>query len=350
MNNNEMIKIIKLKNINGDTCYINSIINILYQTCYLQKFILTNVQHCKNNMFDNVKELFVAAWDNPGRTIAPHGFLYEIYNIDNRWNNGIQQDSHEFLISILDHLINNTSMSMSIDNQFLNKKVIDVNDITFNNILYNIYTHISINNINKNNNSYIFNLFNSYYQDIFVCKYCNTKTIIVDSNNILLLNIMKRKRINCNIYDLLKYHFGIEQICKNCEFCGFKNILHNRKKLIWKTSNILIIGFVRFLTIYNNGILISKKINDNINYPMELNISEYYNRASPYKNRYLYDLYAINLHIGNTNNIDSGHYISIIKTLNMDNWYLYDDEQIKKINNLDDLQDNNAYILFYKLK
>ena len=46
--------------------------------------------------------------------------------------------------------------------------------------------------------------------------------------------------------------------------------------------------------------------------------------------------------------IDSGHYISIIKNLFTNKWYLYnDDDEVKELNPDYDLQTKDAYILFY---
>ena len=186
------------------------------------------------------------------------------------------------------------------------------------------------------------------------CTFCNHINVNIEQGNILLLNIpleAKKKDNDIDIYDCLDHYFFIETINKNCDTCGHKDIRHFKKSLIWKSSNILIICFIRFLTIYdkNTTTITNKKINNYIRYPLKLDISKYYNTDSPYSNKAIYDLYAINLHISNSNEITSGHYKSIINTLDTDNWLLYDDETIIKINNLDELQNNNAYILFYRL-
>jgi ubiquitin C-terminal hydrolase len=50
-------------------------------------------------------------------------------------------------------------------------------------------------------------------------------------------------------------------------------------------------------------------------------------------------------------NINSGHYTSIIKNMFNGNWYYYnDDYPVRKINDIEELQNKNAYILFYQLK
>jgi ubiquitin C-terminal hydrolase len=82
-----------------------------------------------------------------------------------------------------------------------------------------------------------------------------------------------------------------------------------------------------------------------VSFPLEnLDLSKYilgYN-----KNIYLYDLYGVCNHIGLNNN--SGHYNSFIK--NVDEWYQFDDTNIVKITNLNDIVNPNAYCFFYRRK
>ena len=64
------------------------------------------------------------------------------------------------------------------------------------------------------------------------------------------------------------------------------------------------------------------------------------------KNHYIYSLYAINYHSGTAN---SGHYWSACKNLN-NNWYLFNDGNVSKFHNINDLLTKDAYILFYHRK
>ena len=74
----------------------------------------------------------------------------------------------------------------------------------------------------------------------------------------------------------------------------------------------------------------------------EINLSEYYYNDKENQS-WIYSLYAINCHIGNKN---SGHYYSICKNLN-NNWYMYNDENIKEIKNNISNYSSDCYILFY---
>ena len=56
--------------------------------------------------------------------------------------------------------------------------------------------------------------------------------------------------------------------------------------------------------------------------------------------------YMLSSHMGV--DFDSGHYFSNCKI--GDNWYVFNDQSISKINNISEIVNNRAYILFYKRK
>ena len=60
----------------------------------------------------------------------------------------------------------------------------------------------------------------------------------------------------------------------------------------------------------------------------------------------LYELYAVSSHMGT--NFENGHYFSNCKI--GDKWYVFNDDVISKINNISEIINNRAYILFYKRK
>lgn len=78
-------------------------------------------------------------------------------------------------------------------------------------------------------------------------------------------------------------------------------------------------------------------------YPLILNLSDYFDKNSPYKDNNLYELIAINVHEGH--DIEYGHYISYIK-LDNSRWLIYYDHFIRLEDNLNC---NKPYLLFYKI-
>ena len=98
---------------------------------------------------------------------------------------------------------------------------------------------------------------------------------------------------------------------------------------------------------YNNIHDGSNKITSNISYPLyNLNLEKYLVNNSKQKNKY--DLFAVNIHNSINSSINSGHYISIVKNRLNNKWYLYNDENVSEVRDQNDIQSNNAYLLFYQ--
>lgn len=106
----------------------------------------------------------------------------------------------------------------------------------------------------------------------------------------------------------------------------------------------LIIKFNRFEYTIVNGQHTMEKINGQITYPIkDLDLSRYI--SSPLIEQTIYDLYAINCHVGCLN---TGHYYAICYNESMNAWVRYNDDQINIFNESADLVSNDAYILFYR--
>ena len=111
----------------------------------------------------------------------------------------------------------------------------------------------------------------------------------------------------------------------------------NKKTLFWSFPDILIIDLKRFTS--NN-----KKLNYLVDYPIYNLMLEKYVIGYK-KNSYVYDLYGICNHSGMTN---GGHYFAYVKNAN-GKWYIFNDTDVKEINE-NDLITNKAYSLFYRKK
>ena len=69
-----------------------------------------------------------------------------------------------------------------------------------------------------------------------------------------------------------------------------------------------------------------------------------------HKRDYIYDLFAVNCHIGRSS---SGHYLSYCKNFNDNKWYCFDDNNVIPISN-DEIESKlltpMSYMIFYKKK
>ena len=199
------------------------------------------------------------------------------------------------------------------------------------------------------------NMFEGLLETNHKCICCQSKSIRYEPFITLGLSIPikdKQDISEFDIYECLDHMIKKEQLDSdnkmNCELCGLKNQGHT-KSILWKSPKLLVLHIKRFFV--NSYGSPTQKLNNNVIYPIkDLDISKYFNHDSPYKSQSKYDLIGINIHqsLGNSKDINYGHYTSIVKNTMNNNWYLYNDSNtLKIINTQKELQTPNAYLLFY---
>jgi len=109
-----------------------------------------------------------------------------------------------------------------------------------------------------------------------------------------------------------------------------------KKILFWSFPNILVVDFKRFNSKnQKNQVLIT--------FPMEnLDLSQYV--VGYKKNSYVYDLYGVCNHSGG---VLGGHYTSYVKNANS-KWYHYNDTNVSEVAIIDSIISPKAYCLFYR--
>ena len=370
-NNNQDINygVSRFKNIMGITCYINSILHILQQLPifihYITQAKFRDVlieKITQNNSFSDKKDilkkyvvfelfrLFKISLETDDTIITPTSFKELIGEKNDIWNEYKHQDSQEFFTFLISQL------EEEVGKKCFYLPGFNYNDDNNNNnnILYNLKNTIALNTWLKfqlKEYSPLKNMFNGLCQNNRKCMCCNSISTSYEPFVTLPISIPIKNTEdlvkNFNIYDCLDHFILEEQLDidnkMNCDMCGLCNQGYN-KAFLWQTPKILVIHIKRFLT---NTL----KITNNIDYPINnLNLYKYFDKDSIHKNSCKYNLVGINIHesLGHENNIDSGHYVSIIKNMINNNWYLYNDARpVQQINNSEELQTNNAYMLFY---
>jgi ubiquitin C-terminal hydrolase len=340
----------RYNNIMGITFYINSILHNLQQipefAIYIYNFefkqILLNKMDMSVDRIDKfiiyqLHRLFKTSLDKPNEIITPASFKKLIGEKNDMWNEYNHQDSQEFFNFLISQIKEEVGLKVEIipiSNLIINHKSVL-------NAIDNIIATKSLIRYQSHEYSYLTELFDGLYENIITCTCCKATNIKFEPFLTLAIDIK-----NENLYDCLDNLCSNQQLDINnklkCGFCGLSNRA-NRKTLFWKTPKILVIHIKRF------GIS-AQKITTNVNYPIkDLDLSNYIDSKSPFKVKCKYDLIGINLHqaLGFSQNINAGHYTSIIKDMVNNNWYLYNDseEPIKMENK--DLQNKDAYLLFY---
>ena len=144
-------------------------------------------------------------------------------------------------------------------------------------------------------------------------------------------NVKFGKRVKiikpCNLYDCIDLYLEKELI--------ESHKINNETKSVYKQIKIYRFPkiFIFTLNRFDNN---NNKIDEFIDFPLELDMKKYSNKKSNMR----YELYSICNHYGGSG---GGHYTSVCK--NNNNWYEFNDNSVRKINNINK---NNAYCLFYR--
>jgi ubiquitin C-terminal hydrolase len=322
----------------GNTCFINSSLQIINNIDDLRQYILSNNYNTslfeffnknKRNLPENY-ELYKHLLLNFQKIIFSLNSDENIskyieilcknlkdladkgdYIASNICDLSIHNDAEEFLTFILDKI-----EDFTIDNNFKNNK------------------NINFKNFYKNNNI-IINSVKIQQITQYKCLNCNNLTKLNYNNYLNKIQLSISKNNIRSFEDALNNYTLTNEMndytCENCKHSGKAK----ERTLISSLSKYIIIQLLRFR---NDG----SKINKSIDIPLVINLDKYSHKL---KNTD-YKLQSINCHIDF--NMNTGHYISITNEDNQ--WYLQNDEQIKKINNTFVLEQikTKGYFFIYK--
>ena len=348
----ENLGVSKYNNIMGITCYINSILHILQQIPIFVKYIyefefeeillekiMQTEYEINTFVIYELHRLFKNSVDYENSTITPTSFKNLIGEKNDMWNEYNHQDSQEFFNFLISQIKEEIGKKVKIIPELgltnYQRSVTDAID--------NIIATNAINMYQSHEYSLLTELFNGLYKNTCCCDCCKSTNIKFEPFLTLAIDINN----NNDLYDCLDqlcYEQQLDDANKlTCGFCGLSNRAH-KKTLLWKTPKVLVIHIKRF------GIG-AEKITTNIDYPIKnLDLSNYIDSKSPYKLNCKYDLIGVNLHqtFGHRQNINTGHYTSLVKNMTNNKWYLYNDSDQPKLQfKKEDLQSRDAYMLFY---
>jgi ubiquitin C-terminal hydrolase len=341
----------------GAKCFASSIIQCLSNTLSLTDYLLSNKykddvnispssikKRPEASVLINYYNLLFAMWSE-NHIIKPKSFMESVAYFHKKYFSMTQQDSHEFLLYLLDLLHNSIKYEIEVD---IKGKVITQKDQLMKESLE------TWKRFYENDYSFIIDTFNGTTISNIVCNGCNNKNALFEPYNSFSLPVPNN---NCTLYECLDSYFDNNEIINNwkCEKCTGLGCTKDTK--IWTIPNYVIIHLKRFkeLSHTNQGMMLRShrlKNTNLVDFPLkDLDLTKYISTDKHDSNNYLYDLYAINQHSGDLN---SGHYWASCKNLD-NNWYEFNDANVSKYASNDDhikqkLVTNEAYILFYRRK
>ncbi len=324
----------------GNTCYINSIMQVLSH-CYDFNELIDTMD--LNNLNKNNDSVLLIEWKglkdlmwSTNCTISPARYLNTIQKISKNKNMELfsgfaQNDLPEFLFFVIDcfHNALKRSVSMNIVGTTKNETDILAKECfamikklyseTYSELL-NLFFGIHVSLIQDPNNNNILSVSPEPFCTI------NLPIVIKDNSN------------ECSILECFDLYTQKEYLeGSNAWFNEKTNLKENINKSIqfWSLPNILIIDLKRF----NNY---NKKINTLVTSPLtNLDLSKYV--VGYDKDSFKYDLFGITNHSGGCL---GGHYTAYVKNAN-NKWYHFNDTNVNEIDE-SKIISNKAYCLFYK--
>ena len=324
----------------GNTCFLNSTMQVLSHTYELNDFLeLKNYITRLNNKYDSA---LLIEWDELRKllwkencVISPFKFVKTVQklaklkgkDIFTGWN---QNDLPEFLFFVIDcfHTAISREVNMTIEGQIKDEKdkiavkcferIKQMYEKDYSEI-WNIFYGIQISQLENATNGKKISMVPEPY-------FIVSLPIPENNKSPTLINCFDLY-VECEILD--------GENCVTNEETGEK-VIAKKNMIFWNFPNVLVIDIKRFTaTNRKNQIL--------VDFPLEnLNLSKYvigYNKDS-----FVYDLYGVCNHSGS---VMGGHYTSFVKNAN-GKWYHFNDNNVAEVGLAQQIVTPKAYCFFYR--
>ena len=325
----------------GNTCFVNSCIQVLSHTYELNNFLNKKTYKQKlNNVYDTA---LLIEWDSlrtlmwsenciisPGKFIKTIQKLAQLKGVD-IFTGFAQNDLPEFLLFVINSF--HTSLSRHV-NMDINGSAANSTDEMA------VKCFEMIKNMYSKEYSEIWNMF----YGIHISQIISLETGEVLSSApepYFMINLSLPPSDNKNPSLIDCFDLYVEGELLNGDNAWYNEKTQKKQEIqkkisYWSLPNILVIDIKRFnARNQKNQILVS--------FPLEnLDLTKYV--VGYKKESYIYDLYGICNHSGG---VHGGHYTSYIKTAQ--EWVHYNDDQLNKMS-ADAVITPMAYCLFYKLR
>jgi len=323
----------------GNTCFINSCIQILSHTYELNNF-LENESY-KKKVKDKCESALLIEWDNLRKIlwnenciVSPGKFLKTIQKVAHikgieLFTGYSQNDVSEFMLFLIDCF--HTSLSRGVKMTITGNPENKTDEIA-------IKCFEMVKNMYSKDYSEIWNLF--YAVNVSeISRVDNGKVLSIKPEPYFMIDLpIPPNNKSPTLTDCFD-HYVEGEIIENFKDDDTGENLDIRKRILfWSLPNILTIDLKRF----NNK---SQKNQIHISFPLDnLDLSKYV--IGYKKNDYIYELYGVCNHSGSTM---GGHYTSYVKNAN-GKWYHYNDTNVSEIGINESIVTPKAYMLFYRKK
>nr|CAG4646268.1 EOG090X06IH [Macrothrix elegans] len=342
----------------GNTCYSNSVLQALYFCKPFRDKVLEykmKNKRSKETLLTCLADLFhnITTQKKKVGTIAPKKFIARLKKEKEEFDNYMQQDAHEFLNFLINHISEIISAEKQQANGNVtpttNGKIRGSRDSTFSSgsLIVNGSSG-SVTGSCSTDQTWVHEIFQGILTSETRCLNCET----ISNKEEDFFDLQVDVDQNTSITHCLRTFSSTETLCTDNKFkCDVCSSYQEAQKCmrVKKLPIILALHLKRFKYVeqYNRHI----KVSHRVVFPLELRL---FNTSEECPDR-LYDLVAVVVHCGSGPN--RGHYISIVKS--HDFWLLFDDDIVDKIDPsaledfyglTSDVQkaSETGYILFYQ--
>ena len=326
----------------GNTCYLNSLVQILSHTYELTQ-VLENVDYKKKINkkvesiilleFDKLREIM---WEK-NCIVIPGGFVNSIKKVAylkkrEMFIGNNQNDVQEFLLFIFECF--HTALSREVHINVTGESKNDTDELA-----KTCYSMIK-KTYNKEYSEMLSLFYGIHVSEISDINTHKSLSLTPESFSVISLSLPSSQEKYITIFDCMDLYCKKEKLDGENQWFN-ENINSkqdvNRGILFWSLPNILIIDLKR-----SNRF--NKKNNTLVSSPLtNVDFSTYVKGYN--NNSYIYDLYGVCNHYGGTS---GGHYTSYVKNAN-GKWYEFNDRDVREI-----LESNiisqKSYCLFYRKK
>lgn len=305
----------------GNTCFLNSVLQCLTYCPPLYNFLVRHdgghSRTCKLSQFCMLCEMekhMKRIRASNGAPIKPVSIVQRLKYINKNFQFGRQEDAHEFLRYLIDHMWKACLLNFDI-NIKSNKLDPRIKETT-------VINHI----------------FGGYHRSQVLCLSCNSRSNTFDFFMDFILDIRNARSLEEALRRFTQPETLENENAYKCSKCR-KKVTARKKFTVYKAPNVATFQLKRFDSDRMFG-----KVTKHITYPEEFDLRPYMSDTS--KTPIRYQLSAVLVHVGHSSN--SGHYFCFIKNSNKI-WYRMDDSSVT-ISSQNTVLQQQAYVLFYTRK
>lgn len=326
----------------GNTCFINSCMQIISHTYELNLFLDQETYKTKLNRksdsallieWDNLRKIM---W-NDNCIISPGKFIKTIQKVAQvkgleMFTGYSQNDLPEFLLFLIDCF--HTSLSREIKMTISGKPENETDKIA-------IQCFEMIKNMYSKEYSEVWNLFYAVHVSEITNLDTNEKIKTTPEPYFMIDLPIPENNKSPSLIDCFNLYVEGETLTGDNKWFNeeTKERINIRKKILfWSLPNILVIDFKRFNAQFQKNQIL-------IDFPFDnLDLSEYV--IGYKKDSYKYELYGVCNHSGG---VMGGHYTAYVKNAN-GKWYHFNDTSVSEVGVQESIISPKAYVLFYRKK